>query len=137
MAAPKLGPEQHLRRASFDRRPASTAKAIHQRMRAATGDRGQGKSLRTGLTKTSLIAEAYWFAHQQTKDGWTHELDLRPSVEEMVKMRALPDLDPVGSRNEPHGFRPHWAMYELGLPYKMKPIEPRTGRRPRPPNTRD
>ena len=33
------------------------------------------------LTKTSSIAEAYWFAHQQSKDGWTHEFDLRPGVE--------------------------------------------------------
>ena len=33
------------------------------------------------LTKTDSIAEAYWFAHQQAKDGWTHELDLRPAVE--------------------------------------------------------
>ena len=33
------------------------------------------------LTKTSSIAEAYWFTHQQSRDGWTHELDLRPSVE--------------------------------------------------------
>ena len=33
------------------------------------------------LTKTDSIANAYWFAHHQSKDGWTHELDLRPSVE--------------------------------------------------------
>jgi NAD(P)-dependent dehydrogenase (short-subunit alcohol dehydrogenase family) len=33
------------------------------------------------LTKTASIAEAYWFAHQQAKDGWTHELDLRPAAE--------------------------------------------------------
>jgi hypothetical protein len=33
------------------------------------------------LTKTKSIAEAYWFAHQQAKDGWTHELDLRPAGE--------------------------------------------------------
>ena len=33
------------------------------------------------LTKTASIAEAYWFAHQQSRDGWTHELDLRPGVE--------------------------------------------------------
>jgi hypothetical protein len=33
------------------------------------------------LTKTSSIAEAYWFVHHQSKDGWTHELDLRPGVE--------------------------------------------------------
>jgi NAD(P)-dependent dehydrogenase (short-subunit alcohol dehydrogenase family) len=33
------------------------------------------------LTRTSSIADAYWFAHQQSRDGWTHELDLRPAVE--------------------------------------------------------
>jgi hypothetical protein len=33
------------------------------------------------LTKTASIAEAYWFAHQQSRDGWTHELDLRPAAE--------------------------------------------------------
>ncbi len=33
------------------------------------------------LTKTSSIAEAYWFVHHQSRDGWTHELDLRPGVE--------------------------------------------------------
>jgi len=33
------------------------------------------------LTKTGSIAEAYWFAHRQSKDGWTHELDLRPAAE--------------------------------------------------------
>src|SRR5277367_275260 len=56
------------------------SEAIHQRMRAATGI--EAKEIPPdSLTKTSSIAEAYWFAHQQTKDGWTHELDLRPSVE--------------------------------------------------------
>jgi NAD(P)-dependent dehydrogenase (short-subunit alcohol dehydrogenase family) len=33
------------------------------------------------MTKTSSIAEVYWFLHRQPRDGWTHELDLRPSVE--------------------------------------------------------
>lgn len=33
------------------------------------------------LVKTASIAEAYWFAHHQSRDGWTHEIDLRPSVE--------------------------------------------------------
>mgnify|MGYP005816211649 CR=1 FL=1 len=53
--------------------------AIHERMKA----RGIAASAipQDSLTKTSSIAEAYWFAHQQTRDGWTHELDLRPSVE--------------------------------------------------------
>lgn len=33
------------------------------------------------LTRTASIADAYWFAHHQSRDGWTHELDLRPFVE--------------------------------------------------------
>ncbi len=56
------------------------SEAIHQRMKAAQGHRGQRHSA-DSLTKTSSIAEAYWFTHQQKRDGWTHELDLRPSVE--------------------------------------------------------
>jgi short-subunit dehydrogenase len=27
------------------------------------------------------IADAYWWLHQQPRDAWTFELDLRPSVE--------------------------------------------------------
>jgi hypothetical protein len=55
------------------------SEAIHQRMRA----RGiEAKDIAAdSLTKTESIAEAYWFAHRQARDGWTHELDLRPSVE--------------------------------------------------------
>jgi NAD(P)-dependent dehydrogenase (short-subunit alcohol dehydrogenase family) len=55
------------------------SEAIHQRMRA----RGiKAKDIAAdSLTKTESIAEAYWFAHHQARDGWTHELDLRPSVE--------------------------------------------------------
>ena len=53
--------------------------AIHERMRAAGVD--VAKIAADTLTKTRSIADAYWFAHQQTRDGWTHELDLRPSVE--------------------------------------------------------
>ena len=56
------------------------SEAIHARMKAATGI--EAKDIPPdSLTKTSSIAEAYWFAHQQAKDGWTHELDLRPAVE--------------------------------------------------------
>ena len=56
------------------------SEAIHQRMKAAKGVDASDIPP-DGLTKTSSIAEAYWFAHQQKRDGWTHELDLRPSVE--------------------------------------------------------
>jgi NAD(P)-dependent dehydrogenase (short-subunit alcohol dehydrogenase family) len=54
--------------------------AIHARMTAATGILPKDIPP-DSLTKTSSIAEAYWFAHRQTRDGWTHELDLRPFVE--------------------------------------------------------
>lgn len=54
--------------------------AIHARMKAASGIEA-GEIPPDSLTKTSSIAEAYWFASQQARDGWTHELDLRPSVE--------------------------------------------------------
>jgi NAD(P)-dependent dehydrogenase (short-subunit alcohol dehydrogenase family) len=54
--------------------------AIHARMKAASGI--EAKDIAPdSLTKTDSIAEAYWFAHQQAKDGWTHELDLRPAGE--------------------------------------------------------
>jgi hypothetical protein len=56
------------------------SEAIHQRMKAARGIEASDIPP-DSLTKTSSIAEAYWFAHQQSRDGWTHELDLRPSVE--------------------------------------------------------
>jgi NAD(P)-dependent dehydrogenase (short-subunit alcohol dehydrogenase family) len=56
------------------------SEAIHQRMKAAKGVDASDIPP-DSLTKTSSIAEAYWFAHQQKRDGWTHELDLRPSVE--------------------------------------------------------
>jgi NAD(P)-dependent dehydrogenase (short-subunit alcohol dehydrogenase family) len=54
--------------------------AIHARMTAATGILPKDISP-DSLTKTSSVAEAYWFAHHQARDGWTHELDLRPFVE--------------------------------------------------------
>lgn len=55
------------------------SEAIHQRMKAAGVNVAEIPE--DSLTKTASIAEAYWFAHQQKRDGWTHELDLRPSVE--------------------------------------------------------
>jgi NAD(P)-dependent dehydrogenase (short-subunit alcohol dehydrogenase family) len=56
------------------------SEAIHQRLKASRGI-DASEIPPDSLTKTSSIAEAYWFTHQQTRDGWTHELDLRPSVE--------------------------------------------------------
>jgi NAD(P)-dependent dehydrogenase (short-subunit alcohol dehydrogenase family) len=54
--------------------------AIRARLKAASGIEAKD-IVPDSLTKTSSIAEAYWFAHQQAKDGWTHELDLRPAAE--------------------------------------------------------
>lgn len=55
------------------------SEAIHQRMKAAGVNVAEIPE--DSLTKTSSIADAYWFTHLQSRDGWTHELDLRPSVE--------------------------------------------------------
>lgn len=34
-----------------------------------------------GILKPDHIADAYWMLHQQPRDAWTHELDLRPYME--------------------------------------------------------
>ena len=41
-------------------------------------------------------------------------------------MAGAPDLTLWGVGTS-RTVRPHWAMFELGLPYKVKPIGPRTG----------
>ena len=33
------------------------------------------------LMNPDSVAEAYWQLHRQARDGWTHELDLRPFCE--------------------------------------------------------
>ena len=33
------------------------------------------------LMNPNSIAEAYWYLHHQPRDGWTHELDIRPFAE--------------------------------------------------------
>jgi NAD(P)-dependent dehydrogenase (short-subunit alcohol dehydrogenase family) len=77
--ARELGPKNiHVVHLIID--AAVDSEAIHQRLKTAKGiDATDIPS--DSLAKTSSIANAYWFAHQQSRDGWTHELDLRPSVE--------------------------------------------------------
>jgi len=53
--------------------------AIHRRVSAATG--AMPDLAPDGLIQTSSVAEAYWALHHQSRDGWTHELDLRPYSE--------------------------------------------------------
>ena len=39
---------------------------------------------RDGILNPEHIADAYWMLHQQPRDAWTHELDLRPWIERMA-----------------------------------------------------
>ena len=55
------------------------SEAIHRRLSAATGTMPDLPP--DGLIRTSSVAEAYWALHNQSRDGWTHELDLRPYSE--------------------------------------------------------
>jgi hypothetical protein len=49
-------------------------------MRARIGDKVDSLPANT-LIQTKAIAEAYWALHVQPSHGWTHELDLRTSIE--------------------------------------------------------
>jgi NAD(P)-dependent dehydrogenase (short-subunit alcohol dehydrogenase family) len=53
--------------------------AIHRRLSAATG--AMPDLAPDSLIQTSSVAEAYWALHNQSRDAWTHELDLRPYSE--------------------------------------------------------
>ena len=55
------------------------SEAIHRRL----GDAGRAMAElpADSLIRTSSVAEAYWMLHSQSRDGWTHELDIRPSIE--------------------------------------------------------
>jgi NAD(P)-dependent dehydrogenase (short-subunit alcohol dehydrogenase family) len=58
---------------------AMDSEAIHRRLSAATGTMPDLPP--DGLIRTSSVAEAYWALHNQSRDGWTHELDIRPYSE--------------------------------------------------------
>lgn len=53
--------------------------AIHRRLSGATGIMPDLPP--DSLIQTRSVAEAYWMLHHQPRDGWTHELDLRPYCE--------------------------------------------------------
>jgi len=53
--------------------------AIHRRLGAS--GRAIDELPADSLIQTHSVAEAYWMLHSQSRDGWTHELDLRPYVE--------------------------------------------------------
>ena len=56
------------------------SEAIRKRMRARIGDAVDSLPPNT-LIQTNAIAEAYWNLCTQPTYGWTHELDLRTSIE--------------------------------------------------------
>jgi NAD(P)-dependent dehydrogenase (short-subunit alcohol dehydrogenase family) len=77
--ARELGPKNiHVAHLLLD--AAVDSEAIHRRLKESAGIEVSVIPA-DSLTRTSSIAEAFWFLHHQSKDGWSHELDLRPSVE--------------------------------------------------------
>jgi NAD(P)-dependent dehydrogenase (short-subunit alcohol dehydrogenase family) len=55
------------------------SEAIHRRRSAAIG--AMPDLAPDSLVQTRSVAEAYWALHNQSRDGWTHELDIRPYSE--------------------------------------------------------
>lgn len=77
--ARELGPKNiHVAHLLLD--AAVDSEAIHRRLKASSGVE-VSEIPADSLTRTSSIAEVFWFLHHQSRDGWSHELDLRPSVE--------------------------------------------------------
>jgi len=54
---------------------------VRQRITAARGEQALEDLPPDTLMEPASIANAYWMLHQQTRDGWTFELDLRPFAE--------------------------------------------------------
>ena len=54
---------------------------VRERIKSARGEDALAALPPDALTNPASIANAYWMLHQQTRDAWTFELDLRPSVE--------------------------------------------------------
>jgi NAD(P)-dependent dehydrogenase (short-subunit alcohol dehydrogenase family) len=52
---------------------------VRERIRARGGD--PDKLPADTLMEPDSVANAYWYLHSQARDGWTHELDLRPFAE--------------------------------------------------------
>ena len=51
------------------------------RERIKAGGRNPDELPKDTLMEPDSIAEAYWYLHSQARDGWTHELDIRPYAE--------------------------------------------------------
>lgn len=51
---------------------------VRERIKAARGEEALSRLPEDTLMNPASIANAYWALHQQTRDAWTFELDLRP-----------------------------------------------------------
>ncbi len=51
---------------------------VRSRIKAARGEEGLAQMPPDALMRPTSIAQAYWMLHQQSRDAWTFELDLRP-----------------------------------------------------------
>lgn len=54
---------------------------VRDRIRARGGEAALESLAEDQLMHPDSIANAYWFLHTQTRDGWTFELDIRPFME--------------------------------------------------------
>ena len=50
-----------------------------------------------GILNPDHIAENYWMLHKQPRDAWTHELDLRPWMREILMTKTVEFYFDVGS----------------------------------------
>lgn len=55
---------------------------VRERIKAAQGDEALKNLPADRLMNPASIAETYWRLHNQTRDAWTHELDIRPYGEQ-------------------------------------------------------
>ena len=51
---------------------------VRDRIKARGGEEALQNIQPDQLMNPASVGEAYWMLHQQTRDAWTHELDLRP-----------------------------------------------------------
>jgi NAD(P)-dependent dehydrogenase (short-subunit alcohol dehydrogenase family) len=54
---------------------------VRDRIRARGGEAALASLQEDQLMDPQSIANAYWYLHTQSRDAWTHELDLRPFME--------------------------------------------------------
>jgi NAD(P)-dependent dehydrogenase (short-subunit alcohol dehydrogenase family) len=54
---------------------------VKDRIRARGGDEAVARIEPDQLMNPDSIADAYWYLHQQKRDAWTFELDVRPYKE--------------------------------------------------------